>query len=146
MQKRMDLFEKAVAVFWEQWGNKDNYNFYYDCISHSCKTTDEIPRFYIAVKDERIIGTYAMLRNDLNSRQDLYPWLACLYVDPAYRGQEIGSKLLQHSLFETSKKGFKKLYLTTDLDGYYEKYGWDHLTEAYGVSGESIKVYAKGTE
>jgi N-acetylglutamate synthase-like GNAT family acetyltransferase len=112
---------------------------------HSCKTTDEIPRFYVAVEDEKIIGTYALIRNDLNSRQDLHPWLACLYVDPAYRGKAIGSKLLEHAISETARKGYPRLYLTTDLEGYYEKYGWSHVSVAYGLSGGSVKVYEKST-
>lgn len=146
IQQQMDLFDKAINVFWEQWGNEHNYKFYQDCMIHSCKTTDEIPRFYIALKNECIIGTFALIRNDLNSRQDLYPWLACLYVDPDYRGKEIGSQLLQHAIQETSNKGFEKLYLSTDLEGYYEKYGWMHLGEVHGVSGSSLKLYEKSTK
>ncbi|MCP3739356.1 GNAT family N-acetyltransferase [Rossellomorea sp. BNER] len=141
--KKIELFDTAVNIFWGQWGNEDNYKFYQDCMLHSCKTVDGLPRFYVALINESIIGTYALLRNDLNSRQDLYPWLACLYVDPKYRGNEIGSKLLQHAIEETSKIGFENLFLTTDLEGFYEKYGWTHLTECYGVSGGSIKVYTK---
>jgi GNAT superfamily N-acetyltransferase len=146
IQKRPDLFDEAVKVFWNQWGNEKNYRFYQDCMIHSCKTTDEIPRFYIALLKESIIGTYALIRNDLNSRQDLYPWLACLYVYPEHRGNGIGAHLLQHALQETRRKGFKNLYLSTDLEGYYEKYGWIHSTVTYGVSGGSIKVYEKSTQ
>jgi len=35
---------------------------------------------------ERVAGCCALLTNDLISRQDLWPWLACLYVEPDYRG------------------------------------------------------------
>lgn len=146
LSQRIELFDEAVKVFWEQWGNEHNYKFYQDCMLQSCKTSEEIPRFYIALLNESIIGTYAVIRNDLNSRQDLFPWLACLYVNPDHRGNGIGSQLLEHAILETFKKGYKKLYLTTDLEGYYEKYGWTHITEAYGVSGGAIKVYEKATE
>ncbi|MDF2680143.1 MAG: family N-acetyltransferase [Brevibacillus sp.] len=146
IQQKIQLFDDAVNAFWGQWGSKENYKFYEDCMLHSCKTTDEIPRFYVALQDEKIIGTYALIRNDLNSRQDLYPWLACLYVDPAYRGKAIGSQLLEHAIQEAAQKGFQSLYLTTDLEGYYEKYGWTHTSVAYGVSGGSIKVYEKSTQ
>lgn len=146
LSQRKDLFDEAVEVFWKQWGNENNYKFYQDCILHSCQTVDEIPRFYIALLNESIIGTYALIRNDLNSRQDLFPWLACLYVEPDHRGKSMGSHLLEHAIQETYKKGYKNLYLTTDLEGYYEKYGWTHITKAYGVSGGSIKVYKKSTE
>ncbi|MFP3472828.1 GNAT family N-acetyltransferase, partial [Micrococcus sp. SIMBA_144] len=63
------------------------------------------------------------------------------YVDPDHRGDGLGSELLDHALKEVGKKGYDRLYLTTDLEGYYEKYGWTHSTDAVGLSGESIKVY-----
>ncbi len=103
-------------------------------MTHSDKTTDGLPAFYVALLNESIIGTYALIRNDLNSRQDLYPWLACLYIEPAYRGRAFGSRLLEHAVQETEKRGFNTLYLTSDLEDYYEKYGWTHSTEAYGTT------------
>ncbi|OXS63729.1 GNAT family N-acetyltransferase [Rossellomorea vietnamensis] len=145
LHKDSSMFEQAVNVFWGQWGNEDNYRFYHDCMFHSCGTEADLPRFYIVVREGDIIGTYALLRNDLNSRQDLFPWFACLYVHPDQRGEGLGSTLLDHALREAHKKGYDSLYLTTDLEGYYEKYGWTHSTEAIGLSGDSMKVYQKGT-
>ncbi|MBN8192829.1 GNAT family N-acetyltransferase [Bacillus sp. NTK074B] len=143
LQKEMSLFDNAVKAFWEQWGSEDNFRFYEDCMYHSCRTEEDLPRFYTVLRERKIIGTYALLRNDLNSRQDLFPWLACLYVDPAHRGGRLGSLMLDHALNEAGKKGYQQLYLTTDLENYYEKYGWMHSTEAIGLSGESMKVYVK---
>lgn len=74
---------------------------------HSGKTEDGIPRFYAAILDERFIGTYALIRNDLNSRQDLHPWLACLYVDLDSRGKKLGARLLDHAIEETAKLALK---------------------------------------
>ncbi|WP_163581295.1 GNAT family N-acetyltransferase [Gracilibacillus saliphilus] len=145
LKERNNLFEKALQVFWEQWGNEHNYTFYEDAMVHSCTTKSAIPRFYVAVKEGNIIGTYALIRNDLNSRQDLCPWLACLYVDEQHRGNRFGYKLLEHALEEAAKKGYKNLYLSTDLEGYYEKYGWINSGIVYGVSGEHIKLYEKET-
>jgi len=143
---RTDLFDEAVDFFWKQWGNEQNYQFYKDCMKHSYTTTSDLPRFYLAIQNNVIIGSYAILRNDLISRQDLTPWFACLYVVPKLRGQGLGATLLQHALQETLKKGYENLYLCTDIDGYYEKYGWDHLDNAFLFNGEPIKVYVKSTQ
>jgi uncharacterized Zn finger protein len=32
LSQRKDLFDAAVKVFWEQWGNEQNYKFYQDCM------------------------------------------------------------------------------------------------------------------
>jgi N-acetylglutamate synthase-like GNAT family acetyltransferase len=101
----------------------------------------DLPRFYIAVQNNSIVGTYALLRNDLISRQDLYPWLACLYVVPELRGNRVGSILLKHAIKETGGLGLPKLYLSTDLEGYYEKYGWTLLTTGYIFNGDATKIY-----
>ncbi|XEC92953.1 GNAT family N-acetyltransferase [Paenibacillus tarimensis] len=145
LQNRMDLFDEAVRVFWGQWGSQTNYNFYHDCMFHSCHSSCDLPRFFIAVQDDSIIGTYALLRNELISRQDLYPWLACLYVVPELRGRKLGSVLLNHAVEETGKKGFKNLYLSTDLNGYYEKYGWTYLSEGFMLNGDPTKIFVKQT-
>ncbi|SES30366.1 GNAT family N-acetyltransferase [Psychrobacillus sp. OK032] len=143
IQQRPEFFKEAVKVFWEHWGSESNYKFYEDCMVHSGKKPDSIPSFYIGIENKKIIGTYALLRNDINSRQDLFPWLACLYVDPDYRGNSIGEQLLEHGLKMTAQLGHEKLYLSSDLEGYYEKYGWTNSTITYGPSGASIKVYEK---
>ncbi|MFJ5770560.1 GNAT family N-acetyltransferase [Psychrobacillus sp. NPDC093180] len=143
IQQRPEFFHEAVKLFWEQWGNESNYKFYEDCMIHSGKAPNSLPRFYVAIENDAIIGTYALLRNDINSRQDLFPWLACLYVDPAFRGNSIGEQLLEHGLQVTARLGHEKLYLSSDLEGYYEQYGWTNSTKTYGPFGGSIKVYEK---
>ena len=146
LKERTDLFDEAINFFWKQWGTQENYKFYQDCIIHSCDTKSDVPRFYIAVQNNSIIGSYALLRNDLISRQDLSPWLACLFVVPELRGNEFGAALLKHAVEETHNKGFENLYLCTDLEGYYEKYGWDYMKNAYIFNGDPTKVYVKSTK
>ncbi|MCI3919181.1 GNAT family N-acetyltransferase [Paenibacillus sp. TRM 82003] len=145
LKHKAEYFERAVQLFWSQWGTEQNYKFYHDCMFHSINIGSELPSFYIALEKEVIIGTYALLRNDLISRQDLFPWLACLYVSPEQRGRKNGALLLKHALQETRIKGHDKLYLCTDLNGYYEKYGWSHLTNAYLFTGDETKIYESST-
>ncbi|MCM3620106.1 GNAT family N-acetyltransferase [Sutcliffiella horikoshii] len=145
LRNKNQLLDQAIQVFWQQWGSEGNFKFYEDAILHSATTSSDIPRFYVAVEDGKIIGTYAILRNDLNSRQDLCPWLACLYVAEEHRGKGIGEKLLNHGLSVVAEKGYENLYLTTDIENYYERYGWESKGVVYGPGGGSIKLYEKGT-
>ncbi|TDQ34175.1 acetyltransferase (GNAT) family protein [Aureibacillus halotolerans] len=136
-----ELVDDAIQFFWKQWGSEGNFNFYKDCITQSCKTESEIPRFYLAIEDDNIIGSYAILRSDLNSRQDLSPWFACLYVRPEARGKKIGDLLQAHAINETRDKGYVKLYLCTDLMGYYERTNWIYVGKGYSLSDDEIRIY-----
>ena len=143
LSENQDLLNEATHMFWSQWGSDENYSFYADCIKHSLNKNTDLPKFYVATEDKKIIGTYALLRNDLISRQEIYPWLACLYVKEEFRGNEIGRMMLEHAVTESRKRDFKSIYLSTNLDGYYERYGWTFFGIGYGITGASYKIYKK---
>ncbi|MNW36524.1 N-acetylglutamate synthase [compost metagenome] len=141
IREKPELLTEAVDYFWKQWGSDSNFNFYRDCIERSCETQSNIPRFYIAAVDNKIIGSYALLRSDLNSRQDLFPWLACLFVEPEFRGKNIGTQLQNHAIDQVRLKGYEKLYLCTDLTDYYERNNWRYIGKGYSISGDETKIY-----
>jgi len=134
---------EAVDYFWSRWGDESTFDFYRDCIERSCDAEADLPRFYLLTDGEKgsIAGGYALLRSDLNSRQDLCPWLACLYVEPDWRSLSLGRLLLEHAAEEARGKGYGSLYLCTDLEGYYERYGWIHIGKGYGIDGAETKIY-----
>jgi GNAT superfamily N-acetyltransferase len=141
IRTREDLFNEALEYFWNQWGIGSNYNFYKDCMYHSCLTESKLPRFYIALQDGKIVGVYALLANDLNSRQDLKPWFACLYVAPESRGQNLGIALQKHAIEQAERAGYQRIYLCTDLKGYYERNNWKYVCEGYLFNGDSTRIY-----
>jgi predicted acetyltransferase len=85
------------------------------------------------------------LTNDIISRQDLMPWFACLYVEDNYRNQGLAERLLKHSLIESQKLGFDILYLSTELNDFYEKKGWKYHSKGFGVFGDEMKIYSTKT-
>lgn len=145
LSKRVDLIDKAIDYFWNCWGNENNYNFYKDCISNSLDDKNILPKFFLVLDNEKIIGSYALLTNDLISRQDFFPWFACLYVNEEHRNKGIAGLLLKHGLKEAKEKGFNVIYLSTDLERFYEKYGWSYITVGFNISNMKIKIYSKAT-
>jgi GNAT superfamily N-acetyltransferase len=124
-----------------KWGDVGNYPFYYDAIVHSSGPGKQLPRFYVLVKDNALIGCYALLTNDLISRQDLYPWFACLFVEENERGHQYGKLMLAHAEQEAANGGFSMIYLNTSHDGYYEKYGWQRIEDGYYINGSKLRIY-----
>jgi len=134
-----EYLEKAIDYFSSRWGI--DRRIYADSIMHSITTDSPLPRWFLMLEDNEIIGSYGLITNDFNSRQDLYPWLCALYVEESHRGRQLGSRLLEHGRVQAGKLGFPKLYLCTDHNGYYEKYGWRHIAKCYHPWGEESKVY-----
>lgn len=131
-------FERAVDYFSEKWGI--DRRVYEDSISHSLDTLSPLPRWYLLMEGDTVIGSYGLIANDFISRQDLWPWLCALYVEEDKRKSGYGGILLEHGLKEAKKLGFSKVYLSTDHTSYYERYGWRFIGVGYGPFGES-RIY-----
>lgn len=139
IRTNQEYLQKAVDCFTAWW--KIDRRIYEDCISNSLNNTSPLPRWFLMLKDENIIGGYGLITNDFISRQDLFPWLCALYIEEDHRGNQLGSQLLEHCKSEASKLGFKKLYLSTDLEGYYEKYGWQYVAKGYHPWDAESMIY-----
>lgn len=145
LSERPEIIPTATEYFWKCWGTDKNFIFYEDCIKHSTTPKHALPKFYVGLLQNEIICSYALLVNDLISRQDLMPWFACLYVNEPHRGQGIAERLLDHGLAQAKEKGFEALYLSTDLKNFYERKNWTHIGDGYGWGGGSIKIYSRAT-
>ena len=134
----------AARYFNTAWPGID-IAFYLDAMQHSDGKHSPLPQFFLLMEDERIIGCYGLAVNDFISRHDLYPWFVALYIEEDKRSQALGGLLLKHAVNEAAAAGFDTLYLTTDHEGYYEKYGWKRIEDGYERDGEPARIYAIST-
>lgn len=134
--------EEVSEWIWAQWSKSHGAKLE-DIIYRSKHSIsrDDIPQMYIAKYNEEVIGVVSLWRNDLTSRQDLYPWMATLIVKEKYRNKGVGRKLQQKCIEEARKLNYEYLYLITEHDNYYEKTGWEFLEEAPLSDGRYTKVY-----
>jgi len=139
VREKPEYIEDATAYIKSRWLLDDR--IYEDCILNSINNSSTLPRWYILVEDERIIGSYGIIMNDFISRQDIWPWFAALYIEESERGRGLGSVLLEHGRREAGKIGYEKLYLCTDHIGFYEKYGWTKIGKGYHPWHEESSIY-----
>ncbi len=79
----------------------------------------------VAIDDGTLLGGAALAKGDLPGRDDLGPWLACVFVTPQARGQGIAEALVEKVCERGRAEGVERLYLhTQDRAGYYAKRGW----------------------
>ena len=89
----------------------------------------------VALDGERLLGGAAG-RDDLPGRDDLGPWLACVFTTPEARGQGIAERLIQGICEQARHQGHTRLYLhTQDRADYYARRGWAplELFQAWGA-------------
>ena len=90
----------------------------------------------ILIDNNELIGFISIFPNDCDEEQDLSPWYATMYVKEKHRGKGY-SKILNAAIIkEAYNRGFEKLYLKTDLDNYYEKFGAQYIKKL--SSGEKL--------
>ena len=116
--------------------------FFASIVEHS-QTPGALPITFVAVEGERLLGTVGLWRCDLISRQDLYPWMAALYVAPEARGQGLAGKLQQHVIGYARAQGYTELFLYSACRDFYEHFGWQYIGEGldYPASAVSLDRY-----
>ncbi len=144
IREHPEYLDRAVDYFASKWWVPRIV--YQDAISHSITTDSPLPRWYLTLKGDTIIGSFGLINNDFNSRQDLYPWLCALYVEESERGHALGARLLEYGRAEAAKLGFNKLYISTGHIGYYERYGCEYIGNSYGADSEPSRIYEIATE
>ncbi|STT87721.1 acetyltransferase, (GNAT) family [Klebsiella pneumoniae] len=77
---------------WQAFGDETLPRQFFASIVQHSQTAEALPLTFIAVEGEQLLGTIGLWRCDLISRQDLFPWLAALFVAPAARGQGLAGK------------------------------------------------------
>ena len=134
--------EKAIAYFQNSWRSVLPI-IYEDCIHHSIGARDNLPQWYLLELNKKIIGCAGLITNDFISRGDLYPWICALFIDENYRGNAFASLLMEKAEKDSKSFGFEYVYLSTDHEGYYEKYGFKYIGQGYHPWGEESRIYEK---
>jgi len=77
----------------------------------------------ILIDEEKLIGFISLFPQDSEEEIDLTPWYATMYIKREYRKQGYSRILNDAILKEAKSRGFKTVYLKTNLENYYEKFG-----------------------
>lgn len=87
----------------------------------------KLPICLIALADGKCVGTISIVSNDLRCRS-YTPWLASLYVDPAFRKNKTGALLVDRVKEIVKELGYNELYLRTEFAGdYYKARDWQYV-------------------
>ena len=107
-----------------EWGSKkDDIEKYIIEKKEKILSNDKVISILGLIDENNLVGFISLFKYDGEYRKDLTPWYATMYVKEEYRGKGY-SKLLNEALLNEAKKlGYTKVYLKTELENYYEKFG-----------------------
>lgn len=132
--------EQVVDWMWQAFGDGLSRDFFASIVAHS-QTPGALPLTFIATEGEQLLGTVGLWRCDLITRQDLYPWLAALYVDDAARGQGLAGKLQQYVQSYAAERGYRELHLWSACRDFYERYGWHYIGDGLEYPDKIVHLY-----
>jgi predicted N-acetyltransferase YhbS len=132
-------FDDVFNEIYSNWG-ENNPKFWRSWIKSSMGKSD-IPMTFVVLADGQFVGTFSLWRCDMQSRQDLTPWLGGIVVKKDKRGHGIGLFIQQEALGIIKTLGYKCAYLFTKLIGFYEKTGWQYVGEILNEKDEAERLY-----
>ena len=129
IKEKQEFLREVAILTQKEWGSKTNSEEEFEAKINK-KISKIINNFnnplyckLLLLDDDILIVFISIFPTDGNERKDLSPWYATMYIKEEFRGKGY-SKILNNAIVEEAKKrGFKKLYLKTDLINYYEKFG-----------------------
>ena len=103
----------------------------------------KIPTTLVAVEDGQLLGSAAVLKEDMQTRPAFSPWLGSVYVKEEHRGRGIGRALVAAAEKLAGEMGVLTLYLhTVDKQRFYRQLGWKVL-EKTSYQGFDVTIMVK---
>jgi len=99
----------------------------------------------LLIDGEELVSFCTLTEMDDVQPTDLSPWVGFLYTFPERRGHRYAGILLDEAVRRAAEMGAEYVYLSTNHDGLYEKYGFEFFEVQKDVWGEDTKVYRKKT-
>ena len=98
---------------------------------------------FIAVEKDSIIGFCTFLKTDYSPENRYSPWISSIFVDEKARGNRVSEKMIKAAEAYAKKQGFSKVYIPSDMEGFYEKYGFIPIDALENYSGDFDTILMK---
>jgi N-acetylglutamate synthase-like GNAT family acetyltransferase len=96
------------------------------------KNRDRIPLMVVAHANGDALGSASLIQHDMETRMELGPWLAGVFVGEPHRQQGIGAQLVRRIMSEAARLEVSLLYLyTVHSERFYANLDWtlqEHTT------------------
>lgn len=127
LKEKLEYLDEVVLLEFDEWAENKEDNRQ----SRLEKKKEKICSYFedksfcklILINGDELIGFISIFPYDSEEEKDLTPWYATMYVKKEHRGLGYSKILNDAILNEAKNRGFKEIYLKTDLVNYYDKFG-----------------------
>ncbi len=147
--KHYPEFEETVATWlFNEWGLKGSEEYWKEWVKFSQDETSTFQTFVVVEKD-KLLATYGLMPCDLQSRQDLFPWIGNLFIPKEHRLKSISILIAIH---KHSEKIFRKLKLKTVYvytphnPLLFKRFGYKYFGKTIDLDGTKISLLKKEIE
>ena len=98
---------------------------------------------FAAIDQDKIIGFCTFLKTDYYPENRYSPWISSIFVDENNRGHRVSQTMINEVIDYAQKIGFTKVYIPSDIQGLYEKYGFHYIDELKNYSGVMDHIFMK---
>ena len=98
---------------------------------------------FAAISEDKIIGFCTFLKTDYYPENRYSPWISSIFVEEAYRGCRISGKMIETVIVYAKEQGFSKVFIPSDMIGFYEKYGFEKIDELRNYGGEIDNIFVR---
>jgi len=98
---------------------------------------------FAAMEGDEIAGYCTFLKEDYYPENRYWPWISSLFVGEAFRGKRVSHLMIAEAERYAAGCGFEKVYIPSDMTGFYEKCGYRKMDELVNYGGDVDSVYMK---
>lgn len=99
--------------------------------------------FFIAIDNDNIIGYCSFLKEDYYPENRYFPWISSVFVDKSARGKRVSHKMIETVMAYAKENNFSKVYIPSDMNGFYEKCGFIPIDSLKNYGGDMDTIFMR---
>ena len=100
-------------------------------------------RVIVALDNEQICGYCTVAKTDCIPDVCYTPYIGYMFVGENFRGNRLSEKMILYAMEYLKTVGFDEVYIVSDHENLYEKYGFCIIDRKIAPWGSEEKIYRK---
>lgn len=132
-KKQIGQGDWSAAKLLYTWLEKDE-------LKKNCGNSAEV---YLLTDGDNLVSFAVLAEQDEIEAPELSPWIGFVYTSEKYRGCRNAGKLITHICDTLKQENIRKVYVSTEEVGLYEKYGFSFHKTMLTRDGKKTRVYVR---